>query len=95
MKVVTATSVPRVLVTARMTIQLRHAINVNKLVTSLQVSVPAFDIECITQFPCLVCPNGGKGSVSGPTFSENHSKGGDECFKCGKSGHWSTSTYVS
>ena len=40
-------------------------------------------------FPCLACTNGAKKPGSTPTFSENNT--GDICFRCGKSGHWSTS----
>ena len=38
-------------------------------------------------FLCLACPNGAKQPGSTPNVSENNARG--ECFKCGKSGHWS------
>ena len=41
--------------------------------------------------PCLECPS--KGAKKTPTtFSENNTK--DECFKCGKLGHWSNGMYM-
>ena len=55
---------------------------------------PMFGTESIATnliFPCLACPNGAKKAESKPTFSENNVR--DECFKCGKSGHWSSSMF--